>query len=66
MARAVQISEEALQQALKLRDEATTATEFRMAMTVILMAKMGLNPISTADMVKQGSQPGAQQLQFAA
>ena len=51
MARAVQISEEELQQALKLRDEATTATEFRKAMAVILMAKMGLDPSSTADLL---------------
>jgi hypothetical protein len=36
MARTARISEEELQQALKLRDKATTATELRKAMTVIL------------------------------
>lgn len=51
MARAARISEEELQQALKLRDEATTATELRKAMTVILMAKLGLDPGRTAELL---------------
>jgi hypothetical protein len=51
MARTVRVTEEELQQALKVRDEATTATEFRKAMTVILMAKLGLDPVSTAELL---------------
>ncbi len=51
MGRTVRIAEEGLQQALKLRDEATTATELRKAMTVILMAKLSLDPNSTAELL---------------
>ena len=51
MARTVQISENELQLAMKLRDKATTATEFRKAMTVILMAKLNLDPNSTAELL---------------
>jgi hypothetical protein len=51
MGRTVRIAEEELQQALNLRDEATTATELRKAMTVILMAKLNLDPISTAELL---------------
>ena len=51
MARTVKISEEELQRAIQLRDEATTATELRKAMTVILMAKLGLDPDTTAEVL---------------
>jgi len=51
MARAVRITEEELQQALKLRDEATTAPEFRKALAVILMSKLGLDPARTAELL---------------
>lgn len=51
MARTVKISEDELQQALKFRDEATSATDFRKAMTVILMAKLGLDPLVTAELL---------------
>ncbi len=51
MARTIRISEEELQQAIKLRDEATTATELRKAMTVILMARLSLDPNSVAELL---------------
>lgn len=51
MARTIRIQEEELKQALKLRDEASSATDFRKAMTVILMAKLGLDHNSTADLL---------------
>lgn len=51
MARTIRISEEELQQAIKLRDEATTATELRKAMTVILMARLSLDPNSAAELL---------------
>lgn len=51
MARTVRITETELQQALKIRDEATSATDFRKAMTVILMAKLGLDPVTTAELL---------------
>lgn len=51
MARTVRITEDELQQALKIRDEATTATDFRKAMAVILMAKLGLDPLTTSELL---------------
>lgn len=51
MARMVRITEAELQQALKIRDEATSVVDFRKAMTVILMAKLGIDPITTAELL---------------
>lgn len=51
MARTVRITDEELKQALKLRDESITATEFRKAMTVILIAELGLTPYRTAELL---------------
>lgn len=51
MARSVCITEAELQQALKIRDEATSVVDFRKAMTVILMAKLGIDPITTAELL---------------
>ena len=51
MARAMHITEEELQQALKLRDDAATATELRKAMAVILIAELGLDPNRTAELL---------------
>jgi Tat protein secretion system quality control protein TatD with DNase activity len=51
MARKMRIKEEELQQARKLRDEATTVTEFRKAMAVILIAELGLDSYRTAELL---------------
>ncbi|MDD2737041.1 MAG: hypothetical protein PHF56_24160 [Desulfuromonadaceae bacterium] len=51
MARTIRIQEDELQQAFKHRDKTATATEFRKAMTVILMAKLGLDHNSTAELL---------------
>ena len=51
MARSVQISDEELDKALKLRDDAATITDFRKALSVILPAKLGLSPAQTAELL---------------
>ena len=51
MARTMLITEEELNQARKLRDEATSATDFRKAMTAILIAELGLTPYRTAELL---------------
>ena len=51
MARRTQVSEKELQNAQKLRDEATTATELRKAMSVILRAELGLDADRTAELL---------------
>jgi len=51
MARRTQVSEKELQYAQKLRDEATTATELRKAMSVILRAELGLDADRTAELL---------------
>lgn len=43
MARTVRITEEEIQQARRLREEATTAAELRKALSVLLMAELGLD-----------------------
>jgi len=51
MARTVHITEDELAIALKLREDATTATEYRKALSVILTAKLGLDPAQTAELL---------------
>ena len=51
MARTAQFTEEAIQQALKLRDEATTVSEFRKALSVLLIADLGIDTEKAADLL---------------
>ncbi len=51
MARTARFTEEELQQARKVRDEATTVVEFRKAMSVILMAELGLDAEKSAEVL---------------
>lgn len=51
MAKTVRITEAEIQQALKLRDEATTVTEYRKALSVILMSRYELDANSTAELL---------------
>lgn len=51
MARRVQISSEEIQQAKQLRDRATTISEYRKALSVILAAEVGLDADQTADVL---------------
>lgn len=51
MARTARFTDEELQKALKLRDDAATVAEFRKAMSVILSAKLGLDAVSTSELL---------------
>jgi hypothetical protein len=51
MARPVHISEVEVQRAKQLRDQAKTVTDFRKALTVILVAELGLSADQTADLL---------------
>ena len=51
MARPVHISEVEVQRAKQLRDQAKTVTDFRKALSVILVAELGLNADQTADLL---------------
>lgn len=51
MARTAHFTESEVQQARDLRDQATTATEFRDAIAVMLMAELGLDAEKTAEIL---------------
>ncbi len=51
MARIAHISKEEIRQARKLREEATTAAELRKALSVLLMAEIGLDAEKTAEVL---------------
>ena len=51
MARPVYISEVEVQRAKQLRDQAKTVTDFRKALSVVLVAELGLNADQTADLL---------------
>jgi transposase len=51
MARTARFTEDELQKALKLRDDALTAAEFRKAMSIILSAKLGLDAVRVAELL---------------
>src|SRR3972149_8279922 len=51
MARQARISAEEIQRAKHLRDEATTVTEYRTAISVILCAEMGLDADHAAEVL---------------
>ncbi len=51
MARIARFTDEELQKALKLRDDASTVAEFRKAMSVILSAKLGLDAVSASELL---------------
>lgn len=51
MARIMHITEEEISQARKLRDEAITAAELRKALSVLLMAELGLDAEKTAEVL---------------
>ena len=51
MARQVHISDEAIQQAKQLREQATTIKEYRRALSVLLVAQLGLDADQTAEVL---------------
>jgi len=51
MARTVQITEYEIQQARKLRDEATTVAEYRKALSTLLIAEPGFDAEKAADLL---------------
>jgi len=51
MARTARFTDEELQKALKLRDDASTVAEFREAMSVILSAKLGLDAAHVSELL---------------
>ncbi|NVN93532.1 MAG: winged helix-turn-helix domain-containing protein [Desulfuromonadales bacterium] len=51
MARQVHISDEAIQQAKQLREKATTIKEYRRALSVILVAQLGLDADQAAEVL---------------
>jgi len=51
MARIARFTDEELQKALKLRDDASTIAEFSMAMSVILTVKLGIDAVSASELL---------------
>lgn len=51
MARAIRISQAEIQRAKQLRDQATTLAEYRKALSVVLVAELGLDADLTADVL---------------
>lgn len=51
MARQVRISDDAIQQAKQLREQATTIKEYRRALSVLLAAQLGLDADQTAEVL---------------
>lgn len=51
MARQVHISDEAIQQAKQLREQATTIKEYRRALSVLLVAQLGLDADQAAEVL---------------
>ena len=51
MARQVHISDDAIQQAKQLREQATTIKEYRRALSVLLVAQLGLDADKTAEVL---------------
>ena len=51
MARTAQFTDEEIQKAQNLRDEARTVADFRKAMSVILSAKLGIDAIQISELL---------------